>query len=284
MNLFAIVDRDERTVERIRVERQLQNQLRAEFEAQREVFFGKAEIVDFDPRYKVDDDEIFLVKNYALPEYISIAIHNINQVNDLSLDVDVLIKSIFAGERTREGVRLYFQGFMRRQLLVGGWTLLGKSDIYRKLEDPGLTLGSSLVAFYEESQGLFFRSYTLVSRFVSLESYFVEAADSDIRDVIDDNKFEVDEVSIILENADSVMRRRFMAVKSSGILDHVTVAKIRGQARKFGIDVETRRGKIVFPTERKKAKELLRLLLEGYYDGPLTGTKYVTNSQRPIEG
>ena len=284
MNLFAIVDRAERTVERIRVERQLQDQLRAEFRAQREAFLGGAEPVEFDPKYKVDDDEIFVVRNYELPQCISSAIHNINQVNDLSLDADVLIKSIFAAERTREGVCLYFQGFMRRQLLVGGWTLLGRRHTFKRLEDPGLTLGSSLVASYEEGRGLFFRSYALVNRFLSLESYFVEAADSDIKDVLDDDKFEVDDVSLILENADSVMRKRFMAVKSSGILDRVTVRKIQRQAHKFRIDVETRNNKIVFPTERKKAKELLRLLLEGYYDGPLTGTKYVTNSQRPIEG
>ena len=284
MNLFAIVDRAERTVERIRVESQLQDRLQEEFEAQREALFVEAEIIEFAPRYKADDDELFIVRDYELPEYISTAIHNINQVDDLSLGADVLIKSIFAAERTHEGVRLYFQRFMRRQLLVGGWTLLGRRDTYRKLEDPGLTLGSSLVAFYEGVQGLFFRSYALVSRFLSLESYFVEAADSDIKDVLDDNKFEVGDVSIIIENADSVMRKRFMAVKSSGILGRVTVKKIQGQARKFGIDVETRDGKIVFPAERKKAKELLRLLLEGYYDGPLTGTKYVTNSQRAIEG
>jgi len=282
MNLFAIVNRAERTVERIRVERQLQDQLQNEFETQREAFFGEAEIVGFNPRYKVDDDEIFVINNYELSNYINTAIHNINQVSNLSLDADVLIKSIFAAERTREGVRLYFQGFMRRQLLVGGWTLLGRRDTYRKLEDPGLTLGSSLVAFYEEGRGLFFRSYTLVSRFLNLETYFVEAADSDIGDVLGNDIFEVDDASIILENADSVMRKRFMAVKSSGILGRVTVTKIRQQASKFGIDIETRNGKIVFPAEKKKSKELLRLLLEGYYDGPLTGTKYVTNSQRPI--
>lgn len=235
MNLFAIVNRNERTVQRIRVERQLQDQLQTEFMAQGKAFCGTAEIVEFDPRYKVDDDELFIVKDYGLPEYISTAIHNINQVDDLSLDADVLIKSIFAAERTSEGLRVYFQGFMRRQLLVGGWTLLGKRDTYRKLEDPGLTLGPSLVAFYKESQGLFFRSYALVSRFLSLESYFVEAADSDIKYVLDDNKFEVDDVSIILENADSVMRKRFMAVKSSGILDRVTVKKSKDKHENSGL-------------------------------------------------
>ena len=284
MNMFAIVDRAERRLERIRVERQLQDQLRLEFEAQREAFFGEAEIVEFDPRYKVDDDELFFVRDYELPEYISTAIHNINQVDNLSLDADVLIKSIFAAMRSNGGLRIYFQGFMRRQLLVGGWTLLGRRDTYKKLEDPGLTLGSSLVAYYEGGRGLFFRSYTLVNRFMSLDRYFVEATDGDIHDVLDNDKFEVESVQDILEISDSVMRKRFMAVKASGILDHVTVNKIRGQARKFGVDVKTRNGKIIFPTERKKAKELLRLLLEGYYDGPLTGTKYVTNSQRPIEG
>jgi len=285
MNLFAIVDGPERIVQRIRIERPLQRQLKAEFESQRSYFFGASEIVEFDPRYKVDDDELFVISGFELPDFIRTAVDNINQVDNLSLDSDARVKSIFAVHRTSgsDGVlRVYFQKFMQQQLLVGGWTLLGSQGIYKKLNDPGLTLGSSLVAIYEEGRSLFFRSYTLVNRFMSLESHFIEATDGDIRDVLDDGKFEVQDVSDVLATADSVMRKRFMAVKASGVLSHVTVRKVQKQAKKFDVEVETRGGKIVFPAERKRAKEILRLLLEGYYEGLLTGTRYVTNSQRTI--
>ena len=285
MNLFAIVEGPQKTVQRIRVEQTLQQQLGTEFENQREVFFGQSEVVEFDPRYKVDDDELFVIRDFELPHFMINAIRNINQVDNLHLDADVRIKAIFAAESASHSsshLRVYFQKFMQQQLLVKRWTLLGNRDTYRKLEDPGLMLGSSLVAFYEEDKEMLFRSYTLVNRIIGLEPYFIEATDDDIHDVLGDDKFEVENVSDILANADTVMRKRFMAVKASEILSQITVRKVQAQARNFNVEIEIRGGKIVFPTERKQAKEFLRLLLEGYYEGPLTGTRYVTNSQRTI--
>ncbi len=282
MNLFAIVDRHGTEVLRIRVEQRLQAQLRDEFEKQRKELFYDKNIVNFDPRYKADDDELFVIEDFKLPDLIRTAVENINQVEDLSLNVELHIKSLFAADRSCKNRRLYFQRFMRGQLLTQKWTLLGSSNTYRKLEEPGLMLGSSLAAFYEEGQGLYFRSYAVASQFLDLESYFTQAADSDIEEVLQNDKFEVEDVAIILESADSIMRKRFMALKASGVLDRVTVEQICHQASRFGIDLEKHNDRIVFPKERKKAKELLRFLLEGYYDGPLTGTKYVTNSHRAI--
>jgi hypothetical protein len=286
VNLLAIVQEAGHEVRRIRTQQSLQSQLAAEFEKQRDAFFSESEILEFDPRYKVDDDELFVIRNFDLPSFMKNAIRNINQIEDLYLSSGVEIKSIFAAEidpSVPDSLRLYFQGFMQRRLLVGGWTLLQTRETYKRMQDPGLVLDSSLVAVYEQGNSLYFRSYTLVSRFLDLMEHFVEATDEDIRQVLGDDKFQVDDEAAILNVADSAMRKRFMAVKASGILDLVTVRNTQAQARKFGVEVRTSGGKIVFPTERKKAKALLRLLLEGYYEGPLTGNKYMTNSQKRVE-
>ncbi|MDZ7699241.1 MAG: DUF4868 domain-containing protein [Deltaproteobacteria bacterium] len=171
---------------------------------------------------------------------------------------------------------------MQRRLLVTGWTLLQTEDTYKRMKDPGLILDSSLVGVYKQGNSLYFRSYTLVSRFLNLSPYFVEATDVDIQEVLDDSKFHVDDESVILEMADSVMRKRFMAVKASGILNRVKVKRAQTQANKFGLKIKISGGKIVFPVEKRDAKELLRFLMEGYYEGPLTGNKYITNSQRQV--
>lgn len=229
---------------------------------------------------------MFFIRDFELPDFIETAVRNINQVEDLSLAEDLQIKSIFAVERTpgaRGQLRAYFQGFMKRQHLVGGWTLLQHQDTYQRMVDPGLVLDVSLVAVYEQGRSLYFRSYTLVSRFLDLTQHFVEATDDDIREVLTDRKLEVEDIDRIIRTADSVMRKRFMAVKASGILDQVTVRQVQAHARKFGVEVQTSGGRIAFPTERKQAKALLRVLLEGYYESPLTGTRYVTNSQRRVE-
>jgi hypothetical protein len=139
VNLLAIVQEAGHEVRRIRTQQSLQSQLAAEFEKQRDAFFSESEILEFDPRYKVDDDELFVIRNFDLPSFMKNAIRNINQIEDLYLSSGVEIKSIFAAEidpSVPDSLRLYFQGFMQRRLLVGGWTLLQTRETYKRMQDP----------------------------------------------------------------------------------------------------------------------------------------------------
>jgi len=70
MNLFAIVQEKDREVKRIRTNQSLQSQLETEFHRQRDLFLDNYDIVDFDPRYKLDDDELFNIPGYELPDFI----------------------------------------------------------------------------------------------------------------------------------------------------------------------------------------------------------------------
>jgi hypothetical protein len=87
--------------------------------------------------------------------------------------------------------------------------------------------------------------------------------------------------------ADAWMRKRFTALKASGILDRVTARKVANKGKKFGVDCQVRKkdGKnvLVFPLDKKEAKKLLAFLNEGYYVGELTGALYQSNSQTQIQ-
>ncbi|MDZ7699242.1 MAG: hypothetical protein U5R49_20675 [Deltaproteobacteria bacterium] len=69
MNLFAIIQNHGPEVRRIRTKQALQKRLSVEFKKQRDEFFGESEIIDFDPRYKVDDDELFVIHDFDLPGF-----------------------------------------------------------------------------------------------------------------------------------------------------------------------------------------------------------------------
>lgn len=285
MNIFAIIQKSDRAVRRIRIQQDLQTQLTNEFQKQRDTFLNDANVIDFDPRYRVDEDEIFVLHDFVLPDFITSATKNINQVDKLKLSPDTKIKSIFAveyHEEHPENFKIYFQGFMKRRLLVDGFTLLQGSNTYQRMKDPGLILDTSLDAIFEQGNSLYFRNFTIVNRFLDLTPHFVEATDNDIREVLSDNKLQVEDDGVIIELSDAVMRKKFMAVKSSKILERVTVTQIAKQAKNFSVKLKIEQNRIIFPGSKKEAKELLRLLLEGYYEGPLTGNKFITNSQRPI--
>jgi len=286
MHFFAVLDEgsSQQSFKRVSVNAELQVALVDFFRRQREEFLDNLEEVDFDPRYKADEDEIFVIGQFELPaELVDVARHP-GHADALSLAGEPKIKSIVATEYnpTSRLMQVYFQAFSRQRLLVQSWTILQSRDTFTRMRDPGLTLDSKLAAFFSNGN-LYFKKFATVSRFLDLTPHFIEASDQDITVVLGHSIFSVQDQDAVINLADSVMRKRFMAVKASGVLDTVTAHAAKTQASKYGLNVLIRNRRIVFPTEKKSAKELLRFLMEGYYEGPLTGTKFVTNSQRPLE-
>ncbi len=149
MNFFAIVAGRVRDVRRIRVRQSVQDQLSREFLEQRERLVAEKERIPFEPSYDVGEDEVFIIQDFELPEYVVRAAHDTNQVEQLEIDDNTRVKSVFAVENAGE-TRVFFQKFYRSWLLRGGWTLLQEANTYTKLEEPGLRLDSSLTAAYED--------------------------------------------------------------------------------------------------------------------------------------
>jgi hypothetical protein len=151
--------------------------------------------------------------------------------------------------------------------------------------DAGLTLDEKLAADFQEGD-LLFRSYFLVNRFLDVKEYFKEATDEEIVEV-------VRHPALIAEKRGSVDQHgRFMdaqtiaALQASGILDQITARRTANKAEKYGVEivVKKKNGKdaILFPTDKRKAKQLLTFLNEGFYQGELTDRLYQTNSQRVL--
>ncbi len=129
---------------------------------------------------------------------------------------------------------------------------------------------------------LLFESYKNVQMFLDLTRYFEEATDDDIRAVLAEEIFEVEDEQRVLDSADSVMRKQLALVRNSGILERLDPYRAQSEAEKFGVEVGVRGERIRFPQDRKEAKPLLNFLLERYYEGPITGDRYATNSQRRL--
>jgi hypothetical protein len=149
------------------------------------------------------------------------------------------------------------------------------------LESQGLEINPRLSALFRDDV-LLFRSFQTVRTFLDLDHYFVEASNDDIAEVLEHDTFAEIDPDSVTEFADSVMRRRFMAVKLTGILDDVKPHTVQRKAARFGLKLRINGGRLVFPDNRAEAKALLQYLLEGYYEGDLTGRLYVTNSQRQL--
>ena len=277
---------------RIRTTQSLQADLTKLFEQQAEEFVDRdAEEIAFDGGYKVDDHEIFVIHKFPLSDQLVSAPRTPNQFEDIVLDSasTASIKSILAAsyDRKHNELTLYFQAFSRSQLLVKDrLTILHSSATFHRLQEEGLTLGTSLAAIFRGGK-LYFRSFALINRFLDVKEYFKEATDEEILEVVSHSVLLAEDTGKLTKVADSWMRKRFAALQSSGILDQLTARKTAKKARKYGVVIEVKKkdGKdaIVFPSDKKQAKRLLTFLNEGFYQGELTDRLYQANSQRIIQ-
>ncbi len=276
---------------RIRTTQSLQTDLTKLFEQQAEDFIDRdAEEIAFDGSYKVDDHEIFVIDNFPLGNSLSSASKHPNQFEDIALDSETTpsIKSILAAahDRNDDKPTVYFQAFSRTQLLVKSrLTILHSSATFHRLKEEGLTLGTSLAAIFRDGR-LYFRSFALINRFLDVKEYFKEATDEEILEVVGHSVLLAEDTDKLTKLADSWMRKRFAALQTSGILDQITARKTANKAKKYGFELDIKKkdskDAIVFPSDKKKAKQLLTFLNEGFYQGELTDRLYQTNSQRVL--
>lgn len=284
MHFFAIIG-DE--IKRVRVDNATQKTLSAMFSGQSQAFFGQRSRVAFDGSYNIDETEIYEIDDFELDSDFVDAVKQPQSLADFDLKHDDQIKSIFGGEydKAADQATLYFQSFNKGRLLKKGFTLLGDGTTLKENKKPGITLDTKLAGVFVEGD-LLFRNYRNMNSIVDISTFYNEATNEQIDEVLEHDRLYVADSDAVHEHVDSWMRRRFTAVLQSGVLDHVTPRQISSRARKYGLKVETKKvdskDTVVFPTEKKEMKSLLTFLNEGYFEGELTGTLFQTNSQRKL--
>jgi hypothetical protein len=293
LRFFALVDESGTDQPyRIATSQPLQRQLKKLFDDQADEFFAAGITqVPFDGRYLPDSSEVFQIEDFALPGIIEQSISDSNSVPLLQISArnPPKIKSVYAGEvhSATDSVYGVFQDFNSSRLLVKARTLLLTGNTFQVLTDGGLTLADRSEAVFD-GDSLYFRSFYKTNRFLDLSSYFHDATDAEIKTVLSHERLAAEDENVTIDTADQWMRRRFGIIQQTGILDLVTPRKIReaapAECKDLRVDIRRVGGKeaIVFPANKKAAKELLTFLCEGYFHGELTRQLYKTNSQRAV--
>lgn len=278
---------------RISLDGVVSKELSVTFEAMSRTFFDdNPNVYPFDMRFNPGRGEMFSLENVHLSPDLIKAIKN--PLSCPPLDLRSLkhpqIKAICMAT-VNSPVRVMFQQFATDQIIRPGYVLIMRlfqgELTYRDLDTSGLSIGNDLDAVYDNGT-LYFRSYYTTNRFLDLTQYFEDASDDNIKQIFSSAPLYTENIEKVLENADSVVRKKLSILEKSQILDDFTPVQIRAALEEKGFDitiVKTPKGEdmIEFPTEKKAAKELLDLLTQSVFVGIITGTKYLTNSYRAIE-
>jgi hypothetical protein len=188
------------------------------------------------------------------------------------------VRSVFVARATANGVEALFQKFDAQQVLVKKRTLIWFNDFYKKPDGGGLSIMDRLVAVHSAGR-LYFRSDFYVKRFLDMSARYAEATDAQVRELAESDLFEGD---VDLGQFDKQMRGRVAMILEDKVLETVSPAELRTTAKKFGLTLKLRGGKLVLPEDKKTLKAMIKILADEYYQGELSKLHYQTNSKRKL--
>lgn len=286
MMLFAWLDGTENSIKRIRLSQDVQSQLTHGFKILMENYLpeDKDLILDFreNVNYKPEDNEIFVINNFEIPEILLQYVRNPTIANILKEDDYENIKYLFLGKVQEENTEIIFILFDKKKIIRpdrGKLWIQYSDDTFSKFDQRAIAIDMRIDAFYRNG-AIYFRSLYNIKRIFKalIEEYYREATDEEVSQYA--TNFFGDEIPE--EYIDQRTRKLiFGIVRSEKEYDLQEVVKIG--TSKFNIPIKLKdNGKISIPQSKKDFKKLLKLLNDDLLESPLTQSKYETNSKRKI--
>ena len=284
MNLFALTDSG---ILKFKLNKQLQLEIKNHFLRLEKDFFSSIERhIPFDGRYKPDTKELLSIENFTEHSEMNAAIHNPRTTQDFypSFETFYKTKAVFTGYVDNSGItRILVQKFDKRKIIsTKGLSLFFDSNTFKKLEGDGLTLDNRLTGVVKENT-LYFPSFYFIKQIFDMSEHYVEATNQDIDQFAKLKSVSFENLEELKANADSWIRRKLALIYHSKILETVSLNDIKKVAKEFNIRIETNSNKqILFVSNKKLLKPLLKFLDEEYYLSPLTHGRYETNSRKAL--
>ena len=285
-SLFAVCKVDSGLIcKRVRLTADVQRDVTGLFRDQDIAFHRNVDYESpFDGAWNAGEDELLTSEVPPSAQPIVDAAHA-NAISTEVLDTHAFshegIKALFLVVRNDDdALRILIQKFTAQQLLYRKFVLtLDLSNTFNRLSEPAFTLDTSLACIIENGK-IKFKSLQKLRSIIDIAEIYREATDVEVRTFALHRKFHVGNVDRFVDDADLVIRRLISGIVADRILDRSDLATIEDAARETRLPIAIENGKIVMPKQKKEVKELLTFLNESRYNGPLSGTPYVTNSRR----
>ncbi|MDN3238055.1 Kiwa anti-phage protein KwaB-like domain-containing protein [Pseudomonas sp. WAC2] len=287
LTLFALTSDPAKRIVRFSLSQPVQTEFTEYLKHQESIFDDIEQEIEFDGKYKPDHGEMLYIENFDDIDDLIPAIENPLSIEEVEPTEDFFkeIKALFTGYRTTTGsVKVLLQNFDRRKIIsTNGMSIFHSSNVYRKVDGIGLTIDHKLTATLENKRLKFF-SFHAARHIFDLSEHYKLATDEDVTDFVASNLIQSVNTNVILEIADSWVRRKISLIQQSGILQAVPLNEIKAAAIEFNIPFQTEMEGIteviVIPENKADLKRLLRFLDEDYYKSPLSKTNFISNSKR----
>jgi len=247
------------------------------------------ESVRFNGCYKPDIHEVLVIEKFNFDQKILEAIKDPLGVAGFVPDKKKppRIKATFMGEfevkENKEQYIIAFQRFRKDQYITQkGINIFHDSDTFVHEKRFGICITDTVDCIIHNNQ-LKFSSFYYARQIFELSEYYREATDADVDAFISNDKICIENPNIFKDNADAVVRRKIALISDSGIFTKYTVKQITKKANQFGLKIPVVNDKIVFPTDKRDLKNVLKFLDDEIYKGVFSEEILQTNSKRKAE-
>ncbi len=289
MNPILLIDREEDPFLRLDLNSPARSDASNMFHQAAAFFERKYEYcIEFDPGYRLEDDECFEIRHFPIPEELvtfcsnPVSAPRVNAADFSNLRICGIVGYDFSNNQRR----IYFQNSDSRRILTpgrrGAVFSLADTSTFRPLDHPVLLLDASITAIWDD-EVLWFRSFHLVKRLLDLSSYFTEATNEQIGQFTSHSLIHCDDSEAFLEACNTWSRKKIALILQSEVLNNVTSDAIQNAASEVDYAVSIHEDRIVLPTEKRELRKLLQFLDEDLYRGPISQRRLLSSGKRELE-
>ena len=270
---------------RIPLRQELQDQINIDWFSQYSSFVSTSTEIEFDPGYRPEGDEVFVLEDFQAPGWLSgesaRSMVDLDPITEASESMHSICGIVaFVMDRTGKELHL-FQNFSKSRVIEPRRALFIDGKHYTASDYRVVTLSGDLAAVHRpDDRKLLFRDFRTTNSFLPLSDFYREASEEEIRGVLEHDLLAVEDANALAEEANQWFRKRFAMLRHSGLLDRVSATDLQNRAKGYPVRLDVVGDKVVFPADRLAAKRLLQFLNEEIFRGAITETVYETNSKK----
>lgn len=249
---------------------------------------GIEQFLEFDPGYKLHDDECFEIHDFPMPEeLLGVCRQPLSAERvEASAFAELSINGVVGYDFSDDQRKLYFQNFDSRRILVPGkrFALLPIADAstFSQLTKPVLVFGTTITAVWNNGV-LRFKSFHLAKQLFDLSAYFTAATDEQIDQFVGHERLRCSGSAKFVRICNTWSRIKIALILRGGILDHATGDIIREAAAAVEYEVQMDGNQIVLPEEKRELRALLQFLDEDIYRGPISQRRLLSSGKRQLD-
>lgn len=287
MKFFGVLPTNNRQMRAklFRLPQHEEESLTATFNDEIETFLDR-EHKPFDPGYKREDDEVYVIRPFSLPEFLTYAAGNWHSSGDIRRG-EVKPQSVkaivgVAGEGMRTGTPpivdiAAFKALDRSKVFDASRRILEwNEETFVRRTNPSLVVPDGLDAVYHDGI-LYFNTFRTTNAFLDLTGQFQDLTNEAVQGVLDEVPWlSYQDADVPIEKVlNQTNRRLFSLIKATEDFSDMDLGVIKAKALELGFPLRTRGDgddeAVLLPSTSGELKNCLEFLLQRFYPGIFDG-------------